>query len=805
MAAAALFVAVRWDTLGDQAKLGILVAVTAACGLAGRSLRPTVPVAARVLTHLAALDVAAVAVHLARGGGVDPLWPPVLAAASVTAAAVWWLVGRAEDSSVLRAGAAVAVVPAAAGLGGTVGVPAGVLLIGAAALAALGRRHLPAIAWSVVAGLAPVVASALAAVELDRLGLGLGVAGVRGVAALAVGLVAAVVLAVEARRTERPALLVVALAAAGVGVAALRAEVEPAPGGDLLGLAGVLLGAELAAVLVRRDPFWRRPLARAALVAEVVVAAALPVLALSAVLTFVWDPDGRPAVALAGVVAGLAWWLADVRRTEPAPTSARSLVTGGSWWPMAPLVAMTVVPATLAATTTVVPVAAVAVALGAALVVARRPAGDVVAVPLVVGGAAGLAVPGLGAGSAAAVAGTLVLALAAGRRHRLDDPEQQAWAWLLALAGLGPAAAAAVVVGPTVPVTVALVAGCWLVGGAVVDAMAPAPRPGPGTVLRWGAAAAVALGGMVALDVAAGRPVVGAGLDGRGLGALGLVAGLVSLGLVLDAVRRDDPLAAGALAATLPVLVAAPMWSLGYPTTEVGLGLCVAALVVGGLGLLVPDRWEAPTWVVTGMAVALGVALAAGNPSTRSTALLLVGGLVLAEGVARRWPWALGVGGLLGVVGTWGHLEVAGVGALDAWVAPVAAVLVVAAVLGERERASSWLTFGPPAALLGGAALVERLAGGSGVHAVVAGAVGVAAVALGGGRRLVAPLLIGTGLLAVLTVHESLVVTAEVPAWMWLAVGGVTLLSAGIALERHESGPVEVGQRLVDVVRTRYR
>jgi hypothetical protein len=38
-----------------------------------------------------------------------------------------------------------------------------------------------------------------------------------------------------------------------------------------------------------------------------------------------------------------------------------------------------------------------------------------------------------------------------------------------------------------------------------------------------------------------------------------------------------------------------------------------------------------------------------------------------------------------------------------------------------------------------------------------------------------------------------------------LAAGGTLLVGAGLAMERHELGPVETGRRLVDVVQERYR
>jgi hypothetical protein len=187
--------------------------------------------------------------------------------------------------------------------------------------------------------------------------------------------------------------------------------------------------------------------------------------------------------------------------------------------------------------------------------------------------------------------------------------------------------------------------------------------------------------------------------------------------------------------------------------------------------------------------------------SSLGTALLIGGGLALGGGLLERRPDVALVGATLLTVGVEAHLASAGVGALEAYVAPVAALLLA---LGWRAGGGSWVTDAPAVGLLGGAALLERLAGGGGGHAVVAGAVGVAAVAAGGWGRRQAPLLLGTGILAVLTVTETLAWTAGVPTWAWLALAGTALLGIGIALERAGTSPAEAGQRVVDVLTTRF-
>jgi hypothetical protein len=156
-------------------------------------------------------------------------------------------------------------------------------------------------------------------------------------------------------------------------------------------------------------------------------------------------------------------------------------------------------------------------------------------------------------------------------------------------------------------------------------------------------------------------------------------------------------------------------------------------------------------------------------------------------------------------LGLAGHLAVAGIHLPEAYLAPAAAQLAFAGWQARRSwPLSSWVAYGPSVALLGGVALVERLTGGGGEHAVMAGMVGVVAVAAGGWRRLLGPLFLGTLLVTVLAVHESLSALTGVPTWAWLGTAGAVLLGVGVALERSDATPADVGRRLVDVLSERY-
>jgi hypothetical protein len=288
---------------------------------------------------------------------------------------------------------------------------------------------------------------------------------------------------------------------------------------------------------------------------------------------------------------------------------------------------------------------------------------------------------------------------------------------------------------------------------------------------------------------------------------------------------------------SLPVLVATESLAGGLTIAQSGVALCTLAVLAAGVHLLLPvgdgstdpnpavedpnprgrlalvdATPAAPLLGILVAAATAGIALAStdvarGDLTMASVALLLLSSIGFAyAGVHRSIEGAVfaSIGATLGV---WGLLLQGHVTALDAYLAPVAVAFAFGGWLAMRSRTapvSSWVAFGPSIVMLGGSALLARIDGGPGVHAVVAGAVGIAAVLLGGGRRLAGPLLLGTALLVAVVGHESLDVTRGVPTWAWLALGGAVLLGAGVVMERRDTGPLETGRRLVDVVHERF-
>lgn len=278
-------------------------------------------------------------------------------------------------------------------------------------------------------------------------------------------------------------------------------------------------------------------------------------------------------------------------------------------------------------------------------------------------------------------------------------------------------------------------------------------------------------------------------------------AGALGVAATLESVRLRQPTLTGITALAAPAAVVPAALALGLTVETAGLLTLTGALVPALVAVRLSTRWAVSATAIAAALAAVGTVLAAGEPSTGATALLALGGLLALSGLL----WGLVPVGLAGAataaIGYWWHLDQAGIDAVDSLVLPAVVALAVAGVAAERRRsASSWFTLTPPLALLGAAALAERLGGGPAVHALVAGAVGVLAVVLGGLQRAVGPLVTGTALLAVLTAHETVAVTAGVPTWAWLALGGAVLLGAGLALDRTDTGPVEAGRHLREVL-----
>lgn len=779
LAAAAVFIAVRWSTIPDSGKLAVVGALTGSFLAAGRAIRRTLPATGDVLFHLGALltpvDLAAVNLRLGAG------WRGMLLSQGLLGTGVLGGLGLTLDSVVLRAAGIAGGVVLAAGVAATTSAPAPLVLavfaLAAAAVPADRRLRQAAVLWAGVAGLAPVLSTVASSVTAGAGVLAdLGFRGDQRFVAAASGLIAAWVLGRDAARRRDLPMAVLAAAAAGVGLADGWFATGASDETNVVALAAVFAVVELVAALFRHDPFWSRPAGWLANTAEVAAGVAmLWVTGLVAAAPLIDEPflGTEPLLQPAGWAAaaltltGAAWVIGVLRRPTTSGLSALFSVLGA----LSGVAAVEIGTASTLATALALAAAGGAVLLGAE-VLSPRPFA-------LLGGVALAAWAPVTAWehpmvmAVVGVAGAAVVIATAGRR---DSVVLAVASMVVLYTGL---------VGASEWGPLLAVAGTWALAAAADHLGAPRSA----ALVRW----------------AIGVPLVATAWF-EPASAIAPAA-LATLACAVEALRTDDHRVAFGAAVTVQVLVATIAAASGLDAGAGGVALCVAAVVWAGLAaLVVDDRWREPFLAAAGLGIVLGVLGAAADGRSLATATMLAGGLLVTVGITSRIAVVGHLGGALTAVGLAGHLTMSDVVASEPYLLPICLQLVAAGWIARRRDAevSSWVAYAPAVVLLGGAAFAERLGGGAGWHAVVAGAVGVVAVAGGGWQRLAGPLFMGTALLVAVTVNESLHVVAGVPTWAWLATGGCTLLAAGVAMERHDTSPVEAGRRVVDLISERF-
>ena len=100
---------------------------------------------------------------------------------------------------------------------------------------------------------------------------------------------------------------------------------------------------------------------------------------------------------------------------------------------------------------------------------------------------------------------------------------------------------------------------------------------------------------------------------------IALVAGVVAVLSMADALRLHSPRTALGASLAVPVAIGAFVHSTGLTTAETGVALTVTAVVLAGLGSLLGREWIVP--VLGGVAVAAGggLLLSSGDPTRSPT------------------------------------------------------------------------------------------------------------------------------------------------------------------------------------------
>jgi hypothetical protein len=185
--------------------------------------------------------------------------------------------------------------------------------------------------------------------------------------------------------------------------------------------------------------------------------------------------------------------------------------------------------------------------------------------------------------------------------------------------------------------------------------------------------------------------------------------------------------------------------------------------------------------------------------------LLTVGSIRHAAAVCTFWGLALGVralrpgetapvrrGHVLAAAfaelgGWWLLIASEQVATVEAYTLPAAAVALLAGWLARRSRPglSSWVTYGPALA----ASLLPTLASvladeGQPLRRLLLGLGALAVLLAGAHRRLRAPVVAGGTVLAVVALHEVVLVWDLLPRWIPLAAAGLLLVGLAMTLER---------------------
>ncbi len=796
LVAAAVLVALRWDDLTAWMRIGGLIAVNTGVIAAGDRFRSALPSTSRALYELGAclIPISTVAAALQ----LDLPWQWTLLLGGATAFLGTGLLARRRPSWSLEFVAMASVIPLAGGIAALTHLPGGAVL----AAAALGVLAIPAVAmtrWELAAGTWAAIAGSLAVLAgisdpwvitgdiVSTLGLGASLAMLEHIV---VGAMATTALVVVANRRSSDLAAVTAIAVAVLNILAAFAGVDARLISPLVSWVALGLAIELVTLGCRRWLLWRRVLGPIALFTEVGLAAASLVIAGHAATVLIdgWKPDAGTPLA-AGLLA-LAWFVADQRRrVDDCQSMAMRLAMGGGVALASVGVAMSVVSGVALLTESPLTTSWAALVVGAMLVGAGRGGAHPIAAALAVVAIA--AAPHGWWGVAVAVSASLLLAVTAMIRST-DTTRGTLGAAGLLVVGIGALLAATTELIVTIEAPLGVASASFALGVMAITTITERATNDP-VGRRAG------LPGRAVLAIPAIPVLLGdASLSWLPLLIVGAVWAVLDLG------RSGDNRVAAPLALLTPAMALLAFDAGDFSLAQAGIGLSVLVAAAAGATTLA-QRWT--PGAVWSVAIASGSAVlrASTEADAASTVLMVLGAAAMMVAAERASLEGVVVSSGVAMVGFWLRLGLDEVTWSEAYLAPVAGMLVVVGLAGSSNRHGSWWTHGLAVVVLGGAGLVERIAGGGGGHGLVAGVVAVLAMAAGARWRLIGPLVAGTIVIAGVAAHESLAYAASIPTWAWLALAGSALLATGVVIERTASSPVETGRDALRSLASSYR
>ncbi|GII24983.1 SCO7613 C-terminal domain-containing membrane protein [Planosporangium mesophilum] len=284
------------------------------------------------------------------------------------------------------------------------------------------------------------------------------------------------------------------------------------------------------------------------------------------------------------------------------------------------------------------------------------------------------------------------------------------------------------------------------------------------------------------------------GLAGRVLVARAagwLVAAASAAGLAL----------ASALAADASAQRAA-FWVLGAAALTLAASAAASARQTDALRV---EAWQADARPLNDRRVEAWLLEGAAHATALVALLLTVGSVRYTAGVCTLWGLALGLRALrpgepagarrlrvaaaagCELVAYWLLLVAGHVAVLEAYTLPAAAVALLAGWLAARTRPvlRSWSAYGPALLAVFGPSLAVLLTGvGEPARRLAVGGAAVIVVVAGSVRRRQAPVVVGGATLALVAVHEAVLVWDLVPRWIPLAIGGLLLVGLAVTYER---------------------